>query len=139
MHSPSDQVLNCGLFLMAGVVTFTSVCNNILANILNFANIRQIWIGEVEQQLNVTISPPTFEECSAVLDCSFGMGSSHSKVIDAFLIFFKLCLISEVHTQCILSSKMFFITESYTASTWLVFLVILETQLVEMMTHTVLT
>ena len=121
------------------MVTLSSVRYNIFANVLDFANIRQIWIGEVEQQLNVTISPPTFEECSAVLDCSFGMGSSHSKVIDAFLIFFKLCLILEVHTRCILSAKMFFITESYTASTWLVFLVILETELVAMMTHTVLT
>ena len=101
------------------MVTLSCVRYNIFANVLNFSNIRQIWIGEVEQQLNVAIIPPTFEECSAVLDCSFGMGSSHSKVIDAFLIFFKLCLISEAHTWCILSAKMFFITESYTASMWL--------------------
>ena len=121
------------------MVTLSSVRYNIFANVLNFTDIRQIWIGEVEQQLNVTISPPTFEKCSTVLDCSFGTGSSHSKVIDAFLIFFKLCLISEVHTRCILSAKMFFVTKSHTASTWLVFLVILETELVAMMTHTVLT
>ena len=44
MYSPSNQVLNCGLLLMACVVTFTSVCNNIFANIFNFANIRQVWI-----------------------------------------------------------------------------------------------
>ena len=121
------------------MVTLSGVRYNIFANVLNFADIRQIRIGEVEQQLNVTISPPTFEECSTVLDCSFGMGSPHSKVIDAFLIFFKLCLISGVHTRCISSAKMYFITKSYMASTWLVFLVILETELVAMMTHTVLT
>ena len=98
------------------MVTLSSVRYNIFANVLNFANIRQIWIGEVEQQLNVTISPPTFKECSAMLDCSFGMGSSHPKVIDAFLIFLELCFMSEIHARCILSAKMFFVAESYTAS-----------------------
>ena len=139
VNSPGNQFLICGIFLLTGMVTLSSVRYNIFANVLDFANIRQIWIGEVEQQLNVTISPPTFEECSTVLDCSFGMGSPHSKVIDAFLIFFNLCLISEVQTRCILSAKMFFITKSHTASTWLVFLVILKTELVAMVTHAVLT
>ena len=139
MYLPSDQVLNCGLLLMACVVTFTSVCNNIFANIFNFANIRQVWIWKVEQQFNVTIRPPAFEECSAMLNCSFGMGSFHPEVVDVFLIFHKLCLIPKVHTRRVLPAKMFFITKSNTTSTWLVFLVILKTELVSMVTHAVLT
>ena len=121
------------------MVTLTSVCNNILANILNFANIRQVWILELEQQFDVTIRPPSFEERSAMLNCSFGMGSFHPEVVDVFLIFHKLCLIPKVHTRRVLPAKMFLVTKSNTTSTWLVFLVILKTELVAMVTHAVLT
>ena len=122
MYLPSDQVLNCGLLLMACVVTFTSVCNNIFANIFNFANIRQVWIWKVEQQFNVTICPPAFKERSAMLNCSFGMGSLHPEVVNAFLIFHELCLFHKVHTWRILPAKMLFITKANATSTWLFFL-----------------
>ena len=74
-----------------------------------------------------------------MLNRSFGMGSLHPEVINAFLIFHELCLFHKVHTWRILPAKMLFITKANVTSTWLVFFVILKTELVAMVTHAVLT
>ena len=56
-----------------------------------------------------------------MLNCSFGMGSLHPEVVNAFLIFHELCLFHNVHTWRILPAKMLFITKANATSTWLVF------------------
>ena len=66
------------------------------------------------------------------------MCSLHLEVTDAFLILLELRLISEVHAWSVSLAKMFFITKSNTAGAWLVFLVVLQTELVAMVTHAVL-
>ena len=63
-----NEIMDWLLFFAACGVTLSSVHNNIPRNFLNVAHVWEVWVGKVQQKLDVNVCMPALQKSSVVLN-----------------------------------------------------------------------